>query len=291
MDERVQRLLHEIKQLMPSEDDFNDPELFGKINEMNRQAILDSEVVAAAASVFALDRSPSLRTTLFSIYTNFARFHDARFVDANVTDGAEFARAVHFADLAVKMDPTGSAGYRQRGAIRLDGYRKLQGSARPEDIAERNKRLSDAEADLDEALKPDRSGAPDAGAYYNRALAYYYRGDMASAIDKSEELLAIKDKISREHRERFMPYVYSNLGSYYASVAIAAAKTQQARKATEFSAKAAKAVERGLQDLAKPEGSGKAVTRLKTQVRSELDTNQELNQMDKQYADKLKALL
>ena len=291
MDERVRQLLGEIVVRMPSEDDWNDEHLLNKIDEIDQQYILDSEIVVSAASVFALERAPGLKGTLFEVYTNFARFHDARYLDGAVANESDFARAVRFADRAVEMQPKSPVGYRRRGAIRLDGYKKLDGATTQEEKARREKRLADAEKDLDEALKLCKDGAPDAGAYYNRALAYYYRAKLDQAIDLTEELLKKKDKIPVEHWSRFMPYVYSNLGGFYAGVAIAAKANHDAVKSAEFSDKAVKAVERGTTEPEMLSGSGVALERLKAQVRSELSANQELNQLDSSYVARLKAML
>ena len=291
MDERVRAVLEKTRMLLPSEDDWNDLSQFKKIDTMRQQQILEAEMVVTAASVFALERSPGLQSTLFLIYANFARFHHARSAMSTHADDTEFARAIGFAGRAIQTDSNAASGYRLRGAIWLGGYLKLKDATDPGDVAERDQRLCRAEADLDEALKPQRSGTPDAGAYYNRSLAYYFRGDTASAIDKTEELLAIKDKVTPELRDRFMPYVYVNLGGFYAALAIEAAKAGQVQQAAVLSEKAVKAVAGGVTDLGAAGGSGRALERLKKQLRKELDDNQELNKLDAPYVKRLRDML
>lgn len=293
MDERMLLVMSEIVRRMPSEDDWSDDKALSSVDEFNRQYILDSEIVVAAASVFALERSPGLQATVFTIYMNFARFHATRFKDATAAEGNDFARAVRFAGKAIQVNNTHPEGYRRRGAIWLDGYEKLKSATTPQEIERRENLLGKAENDLDEAVRLCQGDELDAGAYYNRALAHFHRKKINEAIDLSEELLKPKNKrrIPNDHWYRFMPDVFINLGGYYVMVALEAKRANDTATENEYSERAVKAVERGITEPAMAAGAGRALTKIKKLLKRELDEKKELGQLDPAYVTRLRAHL
>lgn len=287
MDVRMNRLLREMELRMPSEDDFNNVALFREMPEIDRQYILDCELTVAAISVFALAKSPSLRGQLSSIYGTFARFYNLRDNTLKNSGEGDFARAVSYATRMIDLNPGISEGYRMRGAVYLDRYRLLKDATPPADKAKLEELLKSAEIDLNEAIDKGTKDEVDAGAYYNRALAHYYREEYEAAVAVSKRLLAQAGKISRIQRERFLPSVYVNLGSFLAKLAILAAAAGRATDAQRLGSEAVQAVTRGVKDFETTTLEDGGLARLKKELEGELAGNQELSQLDKAFVQQL----
>jgi len=169
--DRVEGLVREMQQSMPSEADWNDDETFRALKEVERQAVLHNEMVITAMSVFALNRSPTARTRLSAIYGAFARFYLGRHNTSADGNEADYERALYYATLAMR-DSDYDAGYlRLRGAIHLARYDRLkQATPRPTDDA-LERILKAAKADLKEAIAKDSAECVDGGAHYNLGVA------------------------------------------------------------------------------------------------------------------------
>ena len=280
MDARMHRLLSEMKLRMPSEDDFNDVELFPMIPEIDRQYIVDSELTVAAISVFGLGKSPSLSARIASIYGTFARFYNLRDSSLkNPTDG-DFVRAVSYATRVIDLNRESSEGYRLLGKIYLDRYRLFKETLKSTDEKKLKELLNAAEMELDKAIDKCSSEGVDAGAYYNRALAHYYREDYASAVAVSRRLLGLESKILPSHRERYLPYIYLNLGSFLAKRALVAAAESRPDEARQFSIEAVQAITAGVKDFENTTMQDGGLERLKEGLNGELTGKQELSKLE-----------
>jgi len=291
MDDRMQKRLSEMKQRMPSEDDFNEVGLFAKMAEIHRQYILDSEITVAAISVFGIGESPSLRARLSAIYGVFARFYNLRDNYLKNLGEADFARAVSYAARVIELDRERPEGYRMRGAIYLDRYRLLKLDLKSTAQDKLEELLNAAEMDLDEAISKCPDEKVDAGAFYNRGLAYYYREDYPAAVAITKRGLGLKDKILRPHRERYLPSIYVNLGSFLAKRALLAAAGGQPDEARQFSTEAVQALTRGVRDFEQTTAQDGGLARLKKELESELDGKQELSELGEPYVTQLWALV
>lgn len=288
MDERIQELLGEIKLRLPSLDDFNSSESFQKMPEIDRQYILDSELTVAAISVFGLDKSPSLRARISFLYGRLAQFYNLRDkASKKLTESSDFIRAVSYASRVIKLDRASPEGYRMRGAIYLDRYRFLKWDLKSTDTGALEELLKAAEIDLDEAVDKCTSEEVDAGAYYNRALAHFYREDYEKAAAVSKRLLGQEDKISPAQRERFLPSIYVNLGSFLAKRAIVARTDGHPDEERQFSSQAVQAITRGVRDFEQTTATDGGLERLKKALESELRDRQELGQLGEPYIQQL----
>lgn len=293
MDARMHRLLSEMKQRMPSEDDFNNPKLFGDMPEANRQYIADSEFTVAAISVFELGRSPSLRAQISSIYRIFVRFYNLRDNTFKSATDSDFVRADSYATRFIDLNRESSEGYRMRGAIYLDRYRLLKDATPPPDKDKLEELLKSAELYLDEAI--DKCAGPtsdevDAGAFYNRALAHYYREQWEAAVAVSKQLIGLESKVSRSQREQYLPSVYVNLASFLAKRAKLAASENRPADAQKLSTEAVQAITRGVRDFEKTTMQDGGLARLKAELASELSGGQELSQLDNSFVVQLWAM-
>lgn len=291
MEERLLRLMREMERRMPSEEDWNNDDSFRKLSEADRQYILDSELPVAAMSVFNFDKSSKLKPRLSSIYAVFARFYLGRYGTLTGDSESDFWRAVSYAGRAIDLDPEGSAGYRLRGAIHLARYERLSKASPPASADVLEKSLTAAELDLSQAIQKGTAESVDAGAYYNQALVRYYRGDIEGAIRVSRQLLGLESKVSRLHREKYLPGIYVNLGSFLAMLAERAAKENQPEAVRQFGSQAVEAIVLGAEDLKKTEVQDEGLARLKGLLRSELDSDQELSRLGQTYRAQLDALL
>lgn len=291
MDERVQALMGEMERRMPREEDWNNVDSFRKLSEADRQYILDSEVPVAAMSVFNLGNSPKLRPRLSAIYAVFARFYLGRYQTPAGGSESDFWRAVSYADRVIHLDPGDSGGYRLRGAIHLARYERLSKAALPADANAREQSLNSAELDLSEAIRKGTADYVDAGAYYNQALVRYYRGDIEGAIQVSRQLLGLESKLSRLHREKYLPSIYVNLASFLAMLAERAKKQNQQEAERQFGIQAVEAVARGVENFKKTEMQDRGLSRLKELLGSELDSDQELNRLEQAYRKQLEDML
>jgi hypothetical protein len=120
----------------------------------------------------------------------------------------------------------------------------------------------------------------DAGAYYNRALAHYYREDYASAVAVSRRLLGLESKILPSHRERYLPYIYLNLGSFLAKRALVAAAESRPDEARQFSIEAVQAITAGVKDFENTTMQDGGLERLKEGLNGELTGKQELSKLE-----------
>lgn len=216
LDERIRQKLREVELLLPSEADWNDAHSFDRLFEKDKQQILDNEIaISASVSVFALDRSPAMRARLLSIYSAFARFYSARYDATIPPNESDYVRAVSYASRAIELRlPDAVEPYRLRGAIYLSRYDKgAKATPREADTA-LSGYLTDAEKDLKSAIA--KKDPVDGGAYYDMALLYAYRNDLANAVRISRELIDQRDKISRVHREKYLPDTYRNLACFLA---------------------------------------------------------------------------
>jgi hypothetical protein len=298
MDARMQRLLSEMKLRMPSEDDFNDAGLFPKMPEIDRQYILDSELTVAAISVFGLGQSPSLRARISSIYGTLARFYNLRDNTFKNLAESDFVRAVSYATRVIDLNRDSSEGYRMRGAIYLDRYRLLKEVLKSTDEKKLKDLLDSAEMDLDEAIGKSTSEAVDAGAFYNRALAHYYRykdkrdkGEIEKAVTVSKRLLGLKSKITAFHREKYLPSIYLNLGSFLAELAVRARGDNQPDAERQFSTEAVQAITEGFRDFEKTTMQDMGLARLKKELEGELVGEGELSKLENTYVQQLWALV
>jgi len=291
MEEQLLLRMREMERRMPSEEDWNSDDSFRKLSEADRQYILDSELVVAAMSVFNLGKSPKLRPRLSSIYAIFARFYLGRYRTSTGGSESDFWRAVSYADRVIDLNREGSAGYRLRGAIHLARYERLSKASPPADAAALEQSLTAAEPDLSDAIQKGTAESVDAGAYYNQALVRYYRGDVEGAIRVSRQLLGLESKISRIHREKYLPSIYVNLGSFLAMLVERAAKENQLEAARQFSSQAVEAIAAGVEDFKKTEVQDGGLAILKGLLRSELDSDQELSRLGQTYRAQLDALL
>jgi tetratricopeptide (TPR) repeat protein len=228
-----------------------------------------------------------LRNQLSAIYGIFTRFYNLRDNTCKSSTEGDFARAVTFATRVIELNPGSREGYRMRGAIYLDRYRLLKDATPPTDKGKLEELLRSAEMDLNEAIDKGTSDEVDAGAYYNRALAHYYREEYEAAVAVSKRLLGLADKISRVQREQFLPSVYVNLGSFLARLAILAAAAGKPDDATRFSIEAVEAITRGVRDFERTTMEDGGLARLKRELASELDGKQELSQLDRSYVQQL----
>ena len=290
MDARMQKRLSEMKLHMPSEDDFNEPELFAKMPEMDRQYIQDSELTVAALSVFGLDQSASLRARLLSIYGVFARFHNLRDDHFKNPEEEDFARAVTYAGRVIELDPKSAEGYRMQGAIYLDRYRLLKDELKSTDRHKLEELLTAAETVLDEAIGKCTSSTVDAGAYYNRAMAHFYRGRVEKAVAVSRHLLGLEEKVPLAQREKYLPPIYVNLGSYLARRALDAKAAGQTEDERKFSGEAVQAITKGVRDFERTTMQDGGLERLRKLLLSELVGNEELSQLEAAYFEQLWAM-
>jgi tetratricopeptide (TPR) repeat protein len=204
---------------------------------------------------------------------------------------SDFLRAVSYAGRVIDLNPDGGAGYRLRGAIHLARYERLAKASPPAGASALEQSLAKAELDLSEAIQKGTAESVDAGAYYNQALVRYYRGDIEGAVRVSRQLLGLESKISRLQREKYLPSIYVNLGSFLAKLAKRAAEENQLDAVRQFSSQAVEAIARGVEDFKKTEMQDGGLARLKELLRSELDSNQELNGLGQTYRDQLEVLL
>jgi hypothetical protein len=291
MHERVQQLMREMERRLPSEEDWNNDDSFRKLSEADRQYIVDSELTVAAMSIFDFGKSPKLKPRLSSIYAVFARFYIGRYRTLAEDSESDFLRAVSYAGRVIDLNPDGGAGYRLRGAIHLARYERLAKASPPAGASALEQSLAKAELDLSEAIQKGTAESVDAGAYYNQALVRYYRGDIEGAVRVSRQLLGLESKISRLQREKYLPSIYVNLGSFLAKLAKRAAEENQLDAVRQFSSQAVEAIARGVEDFKKTEMQDGGLARLKELLRSELDSNQELNGLGQTYRDQLEVLL
>jgi tetratricopeptide (TPR) repeat protein len=291
MDARIQQLLREMELHMPSMDDWNDDDSFRNLREVDRQYITDSELTIAAISVFALDRSPRMRPRLVSIYSIFARFYAGRDHASDHRQESDFVRALSYATRVVKLSPESSAGYRQRGAIYLARYQRLVGDSPAVAADTLEQVLKSAETDLAEAIGKGTDDAVDAGAYYNRALLSYYKGDIEAAVTVSRRLLGLRSKITSLDRERYLPYIYQNLGCFLALLAQSAASKKKTKAARQLGAEAVQALTSGIEDFKITEAQDGGLARLKKGIASELGKDGDLSKLREPFRQQVAALL
>ena len=291
MDGRLQRLLRTMELHMPSMDEWNDDDAFSKLSEVDRQYILDSEITVSAISVFGLDRSTSLRTLLSSIYSIFARFYASRNNSSPNPNESDFVRALSYAKRVIEVSPGSSEGYRQRGAIYLGCYQRLLKVAGPADADRLEEFLKSAELDLAEAISKCTDDKVDAGAFYNQALADYYRGRVEMSVSVSRRLLALRGKIPHLDRERYLPYVYQNLSCFLAKLAAKVAAKNQAGAVKQFSNESVQTVAAGIEDFKKTETEDGGLARLRTAIAGELRQGGDLSTLEQSYRDKIEELI
>jgi tetratricopeptide (TPR) repeat protein len=291
LDGRVQRLMREMELHMPSEADWNDDESFRALNEEERQQILHNEAVMTAISVFALDRSPSVRTRLVSIYGAFARFYVSRHNTSPELSEPDYVRALFYASKSIELSPDSMGGFRLRGAIYLSRYERLSKITPPVDDTKLKHLLQSAESDFAEAIGKGTGDQVDAGAYYNQALARYYGGDLAGAAAVSRRLVGLRSKISSLHREKYLPDIYLNLGCFLAMQAGRAAEQNQTEAAEQYSTEAVQALGSGIDDFKSTVTLDRGLAQLQKGIRKELLTGGDLNQLGSAQKEKLENLI
>jgi len=291
LDERVQRLMREMELRMPSEADWNDDDSFRALNEEERQEILNNEATIAALSVFALDRSPSVRARLVSIYGAFARFYVSRHNTSPDLSEPDYVRALSYASKSIELSPDSMGGFRLRGAIYLSRYERLSKIAPPVDDTRLKHLLQSAESDFAEAISKGTGDQVDAGAYYNQALARFYGGDIAGAVAVSRRLVGLRSKISSLHREKYLPDIYLNLGCFLAILAGRAAGQNQTEAAEQFSTEAVQALTSGIDDFKSTVTLDGGFAQLQKGIRKELLTGGDLSQLGSAHKEKLETLI
>jgi tetratricopeptide (TPR) repeat protein len=270
LDERIQRLMRGMELRMSDEADWNDDESYRALSEEQRQEYLNNEATLTSISAFALDRPPSVRARLVSIYGAFARFYLGRHNTSPDLSEADYVRALSYASRAIDLSPERMSGYRLRGAIYLSRYERLSKIAPPVDGAKLKHLLQSAESDFAEAIGKGTKDEVDAGAYYNQALTRYYEGDIAGAAAASRQLLGLKSRISSAHREKYLPDIYLNLGCFLAMQARSAAEQQRTEDEQHFSAEAVQALKGGIDDFQSTASLDGGLVLLKKGIQKEL---------------------
>ncbi len=291
MDQRIRRLVREIELTMPSMDHWNDSGWFQKLKPADHVFIQNSETTVLALSVVvSVNQSPDLRAGLQTIYQNLARYYDERGGSASQSP-EDFERSLFYASRVIEMSPESSAGYRQRGAFYLSRYNRFANSGQAVDSDEMKGLLKSAELSLAEAIKNGTDGSVDAGAYYNKALAEYFCGDIESAVALSRRLLSMESKIPGLERERYLPYVYQNLACYLADLAATAEQENRADDVNRLSREAVEAVSAGIEDFIHTERLDRGLERLKNGVRDELRPGGDLMKLGQPYRTEIEGLL
>ncbi len=286
--ERMESLVREMQGSMRSEADWNDDETFKALSEEERQGILHNEVAFAAISVFALDRSATMRSRLPAIYSAFARFYLGRHNTAAEGNDGDYERAQYYASIAVRESDYSAGALRLRGAIYLARYDRLSNATPPPGADKLNDLLSKAQKTLSEAIQKDTAESVDAGAHYNLAVAQNYAGKRADAVKTLRNLIRLRGKLSWVHREKYLPYIYQNLACYLALQAAEVAATD-ATKAAELSTEAVAAAKDGVAEFQPPEDKPQ-LKALLSAIRDELKPGKDLAVLEQSYQDQLHLL-
>jgi tetratricopeptide (TPR) repeat protein len=291
LDERIHRLMRGMELRMPSESDWNDDDSFRALTEEERQDILNNEATITAISAFALDRSPSVRARLVSIYGAFARFYVSRHNTSPDLSETDYIRALSYASKAIELSPESMGGFRLRGAIYLSRYERLSKTIPPVDDAKLKQLLQSAESDFAEAISKSTGDQVDAGAYYNLALARYYEGDIEGAVSVSRRLVGQRSKISTVHREKYLPGIYLNLGCFLAGLAQGAADQNRTKARKQFEAEVVQALTAGVEDFRSTATLDGGLAQLKKKIKKELLAGGDLSQLSTAHKDELDALV
>ncbi|MGA2889228.1 MAG: hypothetical protein ABSE51_14360 [Terracidiphilus sp.] len=291
LDERIHRLMCAMELRMPSESDWNDDESFRALTEEERQDILNNEATITAISAFALDRSPSMRARLFSIYGAFARFYVSRHNTSPDLSEPDYIRALSYASKAIELSPEKTGGHRLRGAIYLSRYERLRKIDPPVDGDKLKHLLESAELNFAEAISKGTGDQVDAGAYYNQSLARYYEGDLAGAVTISRRLVGLRSKISTMHREKYLPGIYLNLGCFLASLAQSATGHKREKVKKQFEVEVVQALTAGVEDFRGTVTLDGGLTHLKKGIKKELLAGGDLSQLSTAHKEELEALI
>lgn len=239
MKQRVQEILAETKRVIDAQTRWTtgategDEDLGDDLLEADRQRIFLAEMTIAGLSAFSLERSDSLRSNLVGIYNGFARFYMKQMNRANAAKAADFGdpdyqRALMYASRSTELAPDKPGVARMLGSIKLARFELIQElQSKTKDVPGVNEAtqaalLAWAENDFERALPKDDAKVVDAGAFYNLALVHYYRNDLEKAVLVSRRLVSeekIREKVSKHHREKYLPDTYLNMAGFLAKQA------------------------------------------------------------------------
>jgi tetratricopeptide (TPR) repeat protein len=298
LQEQVEDLILELEDRFPEDENLNRSRSDTWQTEEKQQDSLIDESKILAVSVVALDQA-----SLLKLYLALARFYFYRYRTGSHTE-SDAARSHVYATRAIKDNPRSADAYRMRGATTLARYDvKLKEQEKAEGVKESEiaeplqDLLQHARRDCNQCLKLDPFNA---GGFFNLALVslFEYRRKkdkpeeaalhLDQAIHILQNLLAVKEKVSRAAIEKHFPDVYINLACLFA---YKSSLTNEAAVKTELYGQIVGICTDGknfLRDLK----SGKAKTNFKESLTRELNPEGgDFTALPQAAKDKLSALL
>jgi hypothetical protein len=297
LQERVQNLILELEDRFPEDENLNRSRPDTWQSEEKQQDSLIDESKILAVSVVALDQA-----SLLKLYLALARFYFYRYRTGSHTE-SDAARSHVYASRAIKDNLLSADAYRMRGAttlarydVKLKDQEKAEGAKEPEIAEAAQNLLQHARRDCNRCIELDPFNA---GGFFNLALVslFEYRRKkdkpeeatphLDQAIHILQNLLAVKEKVSRAAKEKHFPDVYINLACLFAYKSSLAKEDAVKKELYSQIVDICTDGKNCLRDLE----SGKAKANFKESLTRELDTKGDFAALPQAAKDKLSALL